>query len=387
MKAIIHGRIQTMAGSEFADGVVLMDNGKIIEVGEDVPIPEGTQIIDAQGRLVLPGFIDAHSHIGMWEECSGFEGADGNELTDPITPNLRAIDGVFPLDHTFKEAYQAGITSVVTGPGSTNVIGGQFLAMKTFGRCVDDMVIKNPVAMKCALGENPKNYYYNEKKAAPSTRMGIASMLREALAGAVDYMLRKEEAGDCLLKRPDYNAKYEALIPVVQGELPIKVHAHRSDDILTAIRIAKEFGLKMTLDHCTDGHLIVEEIRDAGYHAIVGPSFGFKSKPELRNKTFETAAILCHGGVKVAIMTDHPVFSQSDLPLFAGLAMKAGMTREEALRAISINAAEIVGIDARVGSLAPGKDADVVIWDSDPLELNFRTYCTIINGETVYQPK
>ena len=386
MKAIIHGKIHSMAGTEYDNGVVLMDNGKIVEVGPDVYVPQGAQIIDAQGRLVLPGFIDAHSHIGMWEECIGFEGADGNELTDPVTPQLRAIDGVYPLDSPFYEACRAGVTSVVTGPGSTNVIGGQFLAMKTAGRCVDDMVIKNPVAMKCALGENPKNYY-NQKGMAPITRMGVAGILRDAMAGARDYLRRKEAAGDDFLKRPAYHSKYEALIPVVRGELPIKVHAHRSDDILTAIRIAKEFQLKMTLDHCTDGHLIVEELKNAGYDAIIGPSFGFKTKLELRNKTFETAAILCHSGIKVAIMTDHPVFSESDLPMFAGLAMKAGMTREEALRAISINAAEIVGIDDRVGSLEPGKDADVVIWDTDPLELNFRTYCTIVNGETVYQMK
>ncbi len=384
MKAIIHGHVQTMSGAEFSDGAVLMENGKLTAVGENLSIPDGTEIIDAGGRLVLPGFVDAHSHLGMWEECIGFEGADGNELTDPVTPQLRAIDGVYPLDPPFFEACKAGVTAVVTGPGSTNVIGGQFLAMKTAGRCADDMVIKNPVAMKCALGENPKNYY-NQKGMAPITRMGIAGILRDTLACTTDYMQRKEQAGEDVLKRPAYNPKYEAMIPVVKGELPIKVHAHRSDDILTAIRIAKEFNLKMTLDHCTDGHLIVKELQSAGYDAIIGPSFGFKTKLELRNKTFETAAILCHSGIKVAIMTDHPVYSESDLPLFAGLAQKAGMTREEALRAISINAAEIVGIADRVGSLEQGKDADVVIWENDPLGINFKTYCTIVNGEIVYR--
>ncbi len=384
MKAIINGKIKTMTGTDYENGTILIDGSKIADIGENIAVPEDAEVIDAAGRLVLPGFIDAHSHIGMWEECIGFEGADGNECTDPVTPNINAIDGVYPLDPPFEEAMKSGVTSVVTGPGSTNVIGGQFIAMKTVGHCADDMTFKNPVAMKCAFGENPKNYHYNNRKAAPMTRMGIAAILREALSSARDYMQRKEMADGDILKCPAYNAKYEALIPVLRGELSLKVHAHRSDDILTAIRIAKEFGIKATLDHCTDGHLIVDEIKRSGFDAIIGPSFGFKSKLELKNKSFETAAILSKAGIKVAIMTDHPVFSESDLPMFAGLAVKVGMDREEALKAISINAAEITGIADRVGSLEKGKDADIVIWETDPLSLDFETYCTIVEGEITH---
>lgn len=384
MLAIINGEIETMAGQNISGGTVLMDGRTITAVGKDVDLPEGTQIIDAGGRLVLPGMIDAHSHIGMWEECIGFEGADGNELTDPITPNLRAIDGIYPMEQPFADACRGGVTAAATGPGSTNVIGGQFAAIKLAGRCIDDMIIKAPLAMKCALGENPKTYY-NAKNMAPITRMGIAGMLRETLNRTIDYLERKEQAGDDALRRPAYNEKYEAMIPVVKKQLPLKIHAHRADDILTAIRIAKEFDLRITLDHCTEGHLIVDEIKRSGFDAIVGPSFGFKTKPELRHKTFETAAILAHHGVKVAIMTDHPVHCEHDLPLFAGMAVKAGMTRMEALEAVTIHAAEILGVNDRIGSLLPGKDADVVIWDADPLSIDYRVFCTIVDGRVVYQ--
>ena len=384
MIAIINGEIETMAGRTIPGGTVLIDGGRIAAVGKDVPIPEGAQRVDAGGRLVLPGMIDAHSHIGMWEECVGFEGADGNELTDPITPHMRAIDGIYPMEQPFADACRCGVTAAATGPGSTNVIGGQFAAVKLAGRCIDDMVIRAPLAMKCALGENPKTYY-NAKNMAPITRMGIAALLRETLNRAIDYLRRKEAAGDDPLRAPAYDEKLEAMLPVVRKELPLKIHAHRADDILTAIRIAREYGLRATLDHCTEGHLIVEEIRASGFDAIVGPSFGFKTKPELRNKTFETAAILAHSGVKVAIMTDHPVHNECDLPLFAGMAVKAGMTRQEALRAVTIHPAEILGIAGRVGSLEPGKDADVVIWDADPLSLDYRVYCTLVDGRGVYQ--
>lgn len=384
MRAVVNGQIETMGGQAFSNGSILISDGKIQAIGAHLDIPEGTEILDAGGRLVLPGMIDAHSHIGMWEEGIGFEGADGNEETDPITPHLRAIDGIYPMEPPFSDALRCGVTSAATGPGSTNVIGGQFAAIKLAGYCVDDMILKAPMAMKCALGENPK-HYYSQKNMAPITRMGIAGMLRETLHRTIDYMQRKEQAGADLLRRPPYNEKYEAMIPVVTGQLPMKVHAHRADDILTAIRIAKEFGLSITLDHCTEGHLIVDEIRRSGFPAIVGPSFGFKTKPELRNKSFETAAILANSGIKVAIMTDHPVHNVYDLPLFAGLAAKAGMTRTQALRAVTIHPAEIMGVADRVGSLAPGKDADLVIWERDPLCLDGQVYCTMVDGKLVYR--
>lgn len=386
MKAIINGNIKTMAGKEIKNGVILVDGTKIKAVGtaSQVKVPKGAEVIDAKGRLVMPGFVEAHSHLGLFDEVIGFRGMDGNEITDPITPQLRAIDSIYPQDPPFVDAYKGGVTSVVTGPGSANVIGGQFAAIKTYGVSVDEMLIKAPVAMKCAFGENPKTCY-NELHRMPTTRMAVAALLRESLFQTIDYMKRKEKAKGDISKMPSYNAKWEALIPVVKGELPIKVHAHRADDILTAIRIAKEFKLKMTLDHCTEGHLIVDQVKASGFSAIIGPSYGEKTKPEIKNKTFETAAILSKAGVKIAIMTDNPVVPQGDLPMFAAMAVKAGMDREEALKAISINAAEITGIADRVGSIKTGKDADICIWDTDPFELGAKPDVVMISGEVVHQ--
>ena len=393
MKAIVNANIKTMVGdkkrgakvkAEYENGVILIDGKKIKAVGtaSQVKVPKNAEVIDAKGKLVLPGFVDAHSHLGMWEESIGFEGADGNEATDPVTPNLRAIDAIYPLDEGFENARAGGVTSVVTGPGSANVIGGQFAAIKTYGHAVDQMIIKEPIAMKCAFGENPKRVY-NSKNQAPTTRMAVAAILRETLSAAKDYAARKKAAKGDSLKMPAYNAKLEAMIPVVEGKLPLKIHAHRCDDILTAIRIVKEFGLKASLDHCTDGSLIAEEVRASGFPAIVGPSFGVKSKLELKNKSFKTAADLANAGVKVAIMTDCPVHEQGALPLFAAMAVKAGMEVEDALRAITINAAEISGIADRVGSIEPGKDADIVIWETNPLSVEAKVSRVFIDGEEV----
>ena len=393
MKAIVNANIKTMVGdkkrgakvkAEYENGVILIDGKKIKAVGtvSQVKVPKNAEVIDAKGKLVLPGFVDAHSHLGMWEESIGFEGADGNEATDPVTPNLRAIDAIYPLDEGFENARAGGVTSVVTGPGSANVIGGQFAAIKTYGHAVDQMIIKEPIAMKCAFGENPKRVY-NSKNQAPTTRMAVAAILRETLSAAKDYAARKKAAKGDPLKMPAYNAKLEAMIPVVEGKLPLKIHAHRCDDILTAIRIVKEFGLKASLDHCTDGSLIAEEVRASGFPAIVGPSFGVKSKLELKNKSFKTAADLANAGVKVAIMTDCPVHEQGALPLFAAMAVKAGMEVDDALRAITINAAEISGIADRVGSIEPGKDADIVIWETNPLSVEAKVSRVFIDGEEV----
>ena len=392
MKAIVNAKLKTMAPKkrgvkvkeEYESGVILIDGDKIKAVGsaKDVRIPKNAEIIDAKGRLVLPGFVDAHSHLGMWEECIGFEGSDGNEATDPITPHLRAIDAIYPLDEGFANARAGGVTSVVTGPGSANVIGGQFAAIKTAGHAVDDMIIKAPVAMKCAFGENPKRVY-NSRNVTPTTRMAVAALLRDTLNKTKDYAARKKAAKNDPMKKPPFDSKLEAMIPVVEGKLPLKIHAHRCDDILTAIRIVKEFNLKASLDHCTDGSLIAKEVKASGFSAIIGPSFGVKTKLELRNKSFKTAADLYNAGVKVAIMTDCPVHEQGALPLFAGMAVKAGLPREEALKAITINAAEISGIDDRVGSIEPGKDADIVIWDKDPLTVEAKTWKVLIGGEEV----
>ena len=360
----------------------LIDEIKANEVAEEV------EIIDAEGKLVFPGFIDAHTHLGLWEDGMGAEGADGNEETDPITPQLNVIDGINPMDRTFKEAYEGGITSACTTPGSANVMGGQAIAIKTFGKRIDKMVIKNPVASKIAFGENPKSCY-GANENTPQTRMAIASLLRENLRKAQEYLndLQDSESEDeeAVADKPEYDIKLEALIPVLKGEIPLKAHAHRADDMFTAIRIAKEFDVKLTLDHCTEGHLIVDELLEEDYPLIVGPSLSERSKIELRNLTFETAGILSNAGKDICIMTDHPVIPLQYLPVCAGFAVKYGMKQEKALEAITINPARVLGIDDRVGSIEVGKDADIVIWDGNPLEIQSHVLYTIIDGKIVYK--
>ncbi|QQY80090.1 imidazolonepropionase-like amidohydrolase [Keratinibaculum paraultunense] len=382
---IKNGRIFTMTGEVIENGSVLIDNGKIAEVGEDLVAPLDAEVIDADGKMVLPGFIDAHCHIGMWEEGMGFEGDDGNEWVDPVTPHLRAIDAINPMDEAFKEAYTGGVTTAVTGPGSANVIGGMFVAIKTCGKRVDDMILKEPVAMKIAFGENPKRVYESQKK-SPITRMATAAVLRETLYKAKVYQEKKEKAKDDPSKMPEFDMKMEALLKVLNKEIPLKAHAHRADDIFTALRIAKEFDLDITLDHCTEGHLIADYLKDEGRGAIVGPTLSNRSKVELRNLTFDTPRILHEAGVKIAIMTDSPVIPLHYLPICAGLAVKSGLDEMEALKAITINPAEIVGIDDRVGSIEVGKDADIVIFDGNPIkDIDCKTYTTIIDGEIVYK--
>lgn len=381
---IKNGTINTITNG-IVQSDILIENGKIAEIGENIVAPLDAQIIDAEGKFVYPGFIDAHTHLGLWEDGMGFEGADGNEETDPITPQLNPIDGINPMDNTFKEAVEGGITSVCTTPGSANVMGGQCIAIKTYGKRIDKMVIRNPVASKIAFGENPKTCYGRDEK-TPQTRMAIAALLRENLKKAEEYLEEIElymehEDHD----KPEYDIRMESLIPVLQGEIPFKVHAHRADDIFTAIRIAKEFDLKLTLDHCTEGHLIVEELVEEGYPVVVGPSLSERSKIELRNLTFDTAGILSNAGVDVSLMTDHPVIPVQYLPMCAGIAVKHGMKSEKALEAITINPARTLGIDDRVGSIEIGKDADIVIWDGNPLEIQSNVLFTIIDGKLVYK--
>lgn len=384
MIAIKNAKIYPVDRPVIENGTILVDNGKIVSVGASPEIPSGAEVIDAGGRSAYPGFIDAHCHLGMMESAIGFEGSDENELTDPITPHMRAIDGFNPMDATVKEAREAGVTLAATGPGSGNVIGGTFMAVKTYGVRVDDMVVKDPLAMKIAFGENPKRVY-NSKGKTPTTRMGTAALLREALYKAKRYKEQIERAGDDLSKYPAYDAKMEALLPVVRGEMPLKAHAHRADDIFTALRIAKEFGLRITLDHCTEGHLIADILAKEGVPAIVGPSFGHKTKFELTNKTFETPGALTRAGVKVAIITDSPVVPLSTLPLMAGMAVQAGMDPADAIKAITLNAAEILGLQDRVGSITPGKDADLAIYDGNPLEITGRAWMVLIDGKVVYK--
>lgn len=383
MIVIKNGTINTITNGIII-GDIIIENGKIKEIGNDLVTPLDAKIIDAQGRYVFPGFIDAHTHLGLWEDGMGYEGADGNEETDPITPQLNPIDGINPMDNTFEEAYKGGITSVCTTPGSANVMGGQCIAIKTFGKRIDNMVVKNPVASKIAFGENPKSCYGRDEK-MPQTRMAIASLLRENLKKAEEYM----EELDLYMEhedhdKPEYDIRMESLIPVLKGQIPFKVHAHRADDIFTAIRIAKEFNVKLTLDHCTEGHLIADELLEEGYPVIVGPSLSERSKIELRNLTFDTTGILSNTGVNVSLTTDHPVIPIQYLPMCAGIAVKHGMKREDSIKAITINPAKTLGIDDKVGSIEVGKDADIVIWDGDPLEIQSNVLYTIINGKIVY---
>ncbi len=382
---IKNGHVKTMAGPDLECGDVLIENGKIKEVGTGLTAPEGATVIDAAGRIVAPGFIDAHCHIGLDNEGMGWEGMDYNEIVDPCTPQLRGIDSINPIDEAFMNAVKGGVTTAVTGPGSANVIGGTFAAIKLYGKRVDKMILKDPVAMKVAFGENPKRCYSNMKK-SPSTRMATAALLREMLFKTKRYMEDKEEAEKNGTKAPAFDMKLEAMIPVLKKEIPLKAHAHRADDIFTSIRIAREFDVDITLDHCTDGSLIADELAEEGLPAFVGPSLGKKSKIELANKSFETPGILTKAGVKVSIITDAPVIPLQYLPMCAGMAVKAGLDIEEAWKSITINPATAIGIAGRVGSLEAGKDADVVIHNGNPLtDIDSSVATAIIDGKIIYQ--
>lgn len=357
---------------------VRTEGAVIKEIAPHLVPAGGEEVIDAAGLRVYPGFVDAHSHLGLDNYGMGWEGHDYNEMGDIVAAHLRGLDSFNPMEAGVRRALEGGVTTVGTGPGSANVLGGTFIAVKTCGSCVDDMLVKDPVAMKCAFGENPKRCY---KDKGDSARMTTAAKLREMLFAARDYMERKEAAGDDVLKRPRFDMKLEALIPVLKGELPLKAHAHRADDICTAIRIAKEFGVKMTLEHCTEGHLIPDVVARSGFPVAVGPTLTNASKIELANKTFDTPGVLDRAGCQVSIITDNPVIPQSYLPLCAGLAVKAGMDPFSALRAITINPAKHLGIEDRVGSLEPGKDADIVLTDGDPMVSNSRIVAVVINGK------
>lgn len=379
---IKNGKIYTMENREILIGDIRITDGYISEIGKNLQVFENEEIIDATNQRVYPGLIEAHCHLGMEESSIRMEGNDVNESSDPITPHMRAIDGCNPMDETLLHAREAGVTTVAAGPGSANVIGGTFMVYKTFGKCIDDMVIKNPVAMKCAFGENPKRVYQDTKI---KTRMNIAALLRETLYKTKEYMEKKKNAERAVGSMPAYDMKLEAMIPVLKKEIPLKCHAHRADDILTVIRIAKEFDINVTLDHCTDGEAIKEKIKESGYPAIVGPALTHKSKFELANKSFTTPKVLMDEGILVAITTDSPVIPQEYLPLCAGLAMKSGMEELEALEAITINPAKILGLEDRIGSIKVGKDADIVICDGLILDSLTKVNYVLINGKIVHR--
>ena len=378
---IINGKIFPMEGENIDCGYIRTKGKVIEEIGsmENFKERKEEKILDVNGAWVLPGLIESHAHIGITEEKWGAIGDDCNEETNPLTPTLRAIDAVNPMDQAFHDAIKAGITSVMTGPGSSNVVGGQFVFMKTQGRCVDNMAIKSPAAMKVAFGENPKTTYGNQN-ILPSTRMGTAALLRKVLFEAVQYKRDKEEGK---LDKDDF--EMEPWIPVLNKEIPLKAHAHRADDILTAIRIAKEFDLDITIDHGTEGHLIVDEIKESGFPVIVGTDLTSRSKLEVQNMDFKTNKVIHDADILFSITTDHPVALVQYLPICAGLAVREGLPMDVALKAITINAAKICRVEDRVGSLKEGKDADIVVFSANPLETFTKTLYTIIDGKIIYQ--
>ena len=373
-----NAKILTMAERDLEKGDILMGDGMIQRIGENIAAPAGAEIIDASGLTAMPGIVDAHCHIGMWEDSIDEEGADGNECTDPVTPELRAIDAINPVDRCFQEAREGGVTTVVTGPGSANVIGGQFAALKTYGACVDEMVIKAPVALKMALAENPKGVYGGEQKKAPMTRMASAALIREALVEAQEYA--KEMESDDPPKR---DLKNEILCQALRGELLVKIHAHRADDIFTAIRLAKEFNLRLSLEHCTDGYLIAPYVKESGAKVIIGPLLCDRCKPELKNLSWNAPRVLYENGVEFAMMSDHPVQPTQLLQVTAAMAVKYGLPGREALKAITINAAKAVCLEDRIGSLEEGKDADIVLDSGDPLDVRSNIAHVFIDGKQV----
>ncbi len=376
MLLVKNGNLYTMENEEPINADLFVRNGKIAEIGKDIEASDDVKVIDATGMNVFPGFIDAHSHLGICEEKATAQVDESNENTNPIMPAVRGLDGVNPMDSAFHNALASGITGVMVGPGSANAIGGQFAFIKTYGRCIDDMVVLAPAAIKIAFGENPMtNYGLNGN--TPSCRMGTASLIREELFRAKQYFENEEnQEKDFLL---------ESYRDLFEGKIPLKAHVHRADDILTAIRIAKEFGLGLTLDHCTEGHIIAEEIAKSGFPAIVGPSLASRNKKEVSQSDFKTAGILKKTGVRVAITTDHPVSRIQYLPLCAALAAKEGLGEYDALKAITIDAAKICRVDHRLGSIKVGKDADFVIFEGNPFDIFSRVFVTVIDGKIVWQ--
>lgn len=381
--AIINAVIHTVIKKEPVNGSILIENGKIADFGA-IAIPEDAEVIDAAGAAVYPGFIDPHTHLGVSEEGLGWEGRDYNEMTDPVTTHLRALDAINPEEDGYREAVEAGITTVMSTPGSANILGGSTVVLKTGGGLLQQRVLRENAGIKAALGENPKRVYSGQKK-MPSTRMGSAALLREALVAAQNYMNKIERAGDDNDKLPPRDLKLEALIPVLKREIPIRMHAHRSDDIATALRIAKEFDIKLTLEHASEAHLIVDKVAASGFPAVVGPSLGAPGKVETQNKTLETVKILTEAGMTVALTTDHPVLNIYQLLHAAAAVVRdTGMDEYQVLRCITVNAAKILGVDDRVGSIEKGKDADLVIISGHPFDYLSSVLYTIIDGKVVF---
>ncbi|HEY2272768.1 MAG TPA: amidohydrolase [Jatrophihabitantaceae bacterium] len=381
--AVTGGRVVPIDGDPIENGTVVVTDGVITAVGADIDIPADVTRIDASGKWVLPGFLDAHAHLGVHEEGEGGAGNDTNEMTDPNGARMRALDGINPADIGFQDALAGGVTSLVIKPGSGNPIGGQTVAVKSWGRVVDEMVIKSPCSVKSALGENPKRVY-GEKKQLPSTRQGVAAVIRDALTKAQDYRARRAKAAE--KDEPfDRDNTSEVLARVLDGELPWCQHTHRADDIATAIRLADEFGYRLIVNHATEGFLLADLLAEREIPCIVGPLFTTRSKVELRERTLANPGRLAAAGVLVALTTDHPVVPINFLVHQATLAVKEGMTRDDALRSLTVNPARMMGLDDRVGALRAGLDGDVVIWDGDPLDVMSRAERVFVSGVPVYE--
>lgn len=381
--AVVGGYVLPIVGEPIENGSVLIIDGRIAAVGIDLEIPEGTEVIDAAGSWVLPGFVESHAHVGVHEEGIGWEGNDTNELTNPVGARLRALDAINPADQGFSDALAGGITSVVIKPGSGNPIGGQTVAVKTWGRMVDEMLLAQPCSMKSALGENPKRVY-NEKKQTPSTRLGVAAVIRDALLGAQDYIARRDDAA-AENKPFTRDSDLAALAQVLEDGLPWCQHTHRADDIATAIRLADEFGYRLVINHGTEGHLLADVLAEREIPVIIGPLFTSRSKVEVNQRHLRNPGLLAEAGVKIALTTDHPVVPINFFVYQAILSVKEGLDRKTALRAMTINPAEILDLDSRIGSLEVGKDGDLVIWDGDPLEIMSRARTVIMEGRQVYR--
>ncbi len=378
MLALVNCEVWTVTQGVINEGTIIIESGKIKEVAGSLKPPAEAEVIDLDGKIVLPGLVDAHTHLGIAEEGLGWEGRDTNEMTDPITPHLRALDGINPADQGFIDAYKTGVTTAMVAPGSANVLGGECTVVKTKGRTVKEMLVAEKVGIKAAMGENPKRVYSEQDK-TPSTRMAVAGLLRKTLLEVEDYWAKKQAADDYW----ERDIKWEALAPVLNGRLPLKTHAHRADDIMTVLRIAEEFDLKLTLEHGTEGHKVADELAEAGVPVIVGPTLTARSKVELKERSFTTPKTLAEAGVKIALMSDHPASPIDNLLVSAARAVKAGLDKQTALEAVTINPAEILGVAARVGSIEAGKDADLVVFTGDPLEVASEVEMVLIEGEQV----
>jgi imidazolonepropionase-like amidohydrolase len=384
--AITGGRVVPITGEPIDNGTVLVADGKITAVGSDVRVPEGVPVIDAAGSWVLPGFVEAHGHVGVHEEAEGWAGSDTNEMTDPVTANVRALDAINPADLGFRDAVGGGVLAVNVNPGSGNPIGGQTCAVKCWGRTVDEMLLRAPAGLKSALGENPKRVYGEQKK-TPSTRLGVAAVIRGAFVEAANYQAKIDAEArkpEDERKPVDRDLKLEALAKVLRREIPWRQHCHRADDIATAMRIAEEFGYDLVIDHGTEAHLVADLLAERNIPVIIGPLFTSRSKVELRNRSLANPGKLAAAGVTIAITTDHPVVPINFLVHQASLSVKYGLDRETALRALTINPARIIGVEDRLGSLEPGKDADIVIWSGDPLDVLSRVQRAFMDGQEIY---